>query len=183
MPTRFRRRPPHWVSAAVILAGLVAAARLLPRKRPGQPPPRVDEGVYNVERVVDGDTIIVHIPKPGAPEGEVDRVRVRLLCIDTPESVKPNHPVEPFGPEAAEFAREFLKDKRTTLRFGRRRVDQYDRLLAFVFVGDVMLNEELARAGLARVKVYAGDESPLTRRIETAAEEAKSARRGVWSLE
>lgn len=187
MKRRFRRRPPHWLTLAVIVA-LLLLARLAPRScSPGkdETPPRLAEGVYPLGRVVDGDTIVIRAPRD-AQSGKHNRdrrdVRVRLLDIDAPESVKPDHPVEPYGPEAAQFAREFLDGDRVLLRFGRRRVDQYGRLLAYVFVDEAMLNEELVRAGLARVQIYPGDESSLTRRIVKAEREAQAAGRGLWSL-
>ena len=134
-----------------------------------------------MERAVDGDTIIV------LDDGQ--RRRVRLTGIDTPEVFDKSGSGQrlespmPFGPEASAFTKEFIAGGEVELRFGRRRVDQYDRLLAFVFVGEQMLNEELVRAGLARANIYAGEESPLTRRIEKAEEEARAARRGIWSVE
>ena len=141
----------------------------------------LDEAAYKVERAVDGDTIIV------LQKGE--RRRVRLAAIDTPEVFDKSGSGErldnpmPFGTEASEFTKDFIAGGEVRLQFGRRRVDQYDRLLAFVFVDDRMLNEELVRAGLASAKVYAGEQSPLTRRIEQAEEEARTAKRGIWSLD
>ena len=179
----FRRRPAHWVTLALLLAVYTAAQLSCLDREVGSnnEPPALPEAVYPVERAVDGDTIIV--------QDDGQRVRVRLIGIDTPEVfdksgsgerlTKP----EPFGEDASAFTSEFIAGGEVRLQFGRRRVDRYDRLLAYVFVADKMLNEELARAGLARVKIYAGDESPLSRRIEKAQDEAKSRQRGIWSIE
>ena len=73
--------------------------------------------------------------------------------------------MEPFGPEASQFTKEFLAGDRATLQFGRRRIDDYGRTLAFVFVEKQMLNEE-CRAGLARATTYPGDESPQMTRLQ-----------------
>jgi micrococcal nuclease len=151
--------------------------------------PRIDEplaeGVYVVERVVDGDTIVVSTKFTSeAPHGREPRarnVRVRLIGINAPESVTPNHPVEPFGPEAADFTRQFLVDGEATLRFDHCRLDKYGRWRAYVFVDDVMLNEELVRQGLAWVDHYRGDNTSLARRIRKAEAEARAASRGLWA--
>ena len=182
----FRRRPAYWV----MLVGLVVllfvgrwAQRNLggPASDPSPQDAPLVETLYPVERAVDGDTIIV------LDGGQ--RRRVRLTGIDTPEVFDKSGSGErlakpmPFGAEASAFTKEFIAGGKVELRFGRRRIDQYDRLLAFVFVDERMLNEELARAGLAKAKIYAGEESPLTRRIEKAEEEARAAKRGIWSLD
>src|SRR5262245_64178349 len=95
--------------------------------------------MHPVRRVIDGDTIIVE------PEATI-----RLIGVDTPETVKPEHPVEPWGPEATEFTREFLAGGAARLSFDRERVDRFGRFLAYVWVDDRLLNEELLREGLAR---------------------------------
>jgi endonuclease YncB( thermonuclease family) len=102
-------------------------------------PELLPEGVYQVERIVDGDTLLLR-----------DGARVRLMGVDTPETVKPDHPVEPWGPEASEFTRRFIDAGEVRLQFDRERTDRFGRYLAYVWVGDKMLNEELLRAGLAR---------------------------------
>jgi len=142
--------------------------------------PPLAEGDYTVLRVVDGDTLLLSPPVPSSP-GARREIRVRLLGIDCPESVKPNHPVEPWALEAAAFTRQFVSGGVVRLRFDKRRLDRYDRYLAYAFVADNMLNEELLRAGLARVSIYPGDSDSMARRLRAAASEAEQARRGVWS--
>jgi micrococcal nuclease len=189
----YRRRPAHWVTLAIVLAVLVFLGRTAQRSFVDEdrettslaPPPAVAAGEVELERVVDGDTLIVHAPASLIDNGagdDMQRLRLRLSCVDAPESVKPDSPVEPFGPEASQFTKSFLAGKKLRLEFGRRRVDQYDRVLAFVFVGDKMLNEELVRAGLARAKIYPGDEGVLATRVKKAQKEAQSEGVGVWSL-
>jgi micrococcal nuclease len=194
MSRRFRRQPPAAVVTAAIL-GLIVAGRACYDLFPRQGPVRLDEppaeGHYEVVRVVDGDTLIILYPS-SARSGDVadadaaadsEKVRVRLIGIDAPESVKPDHPVEPFGPEAAEFARQFVSQGPARLRFDRRKLDKYGRVLAYVYVGDVMLNEELVRRGLARAVHYPGDSDSLARRIRAAEQEARASRLGIWSLQ
>jgi micrococcal nuclease len=180
----YRRRPPHWLTFVVIAIVAIAARYYWSRGATPDPLP-IAAGEYEVERVVDGDTIIVRIPASDnrSRDGNIEknRIRVRLLGVDAPESVKPNHPREPFGLEASKFTKDFLAGDRVTLQLGRRRIDDFGRTLAFVFVEKQMLNEELVRAGLARATTYPGDESPQMTRIRKAQNEAKAARRGIWS--
>lgn len=130
----------------------------------------IQEGNFTVERVVDGDTLKL-----------TNKWRVRLIGIDTPETVKHDHPVEPWGPEATAFTREFVKGGKVRLRFDRERKDDYGRVLAYVYVGERLLNEELIRAGLSPAKTYFKYSGAFKKRFRAAEEEARQARRGIWS--
>jgi micrococcal nuclease len=135
-----------------------------------------------VVRIVDGDTIIVRRSGRGPKfSDESPQARVRLLGIDAPETVQPNHPIEPWGPEASEFAREFLSAGEVELRLDRRRKDRYNRFLAYVYVKGRVLNEELVQAGLARAVHYPGDSPTMARRLRSAEAAAQNEKRGIWS--
>lgn len=134
---------------------------------------------HAVERVVDGDTLILLIEDP--PGSAPRRERLRLLGIDTPETVKEGTPVEPWGPEASEFTKQFVSGGKVRLEFDKRRVDQYDRYLAYVYVGDRMLNEALVAEGLARVDAYPGDNATILRVLKKAEASAREAKKGIWS--
>ena len=95
-----------------------------------------------VVRVVDGDTAQMELG--GREEG------VRFIGVDTPESVAPGQPVECFGKRASRFTARVLEGERVELRFGAERRDRYDRLLAYVYLGDRFVNAELVRLGYAR---------------------------------
>jgi micrococcal nuclease len=184
VPRRWRRLSRRrWFVVAAIVAFILFRVRCWwcaePEREAGRPMP---EGDYAVLRVVDGDTLIVR-RRGGIAETPTDdsEYRVRLLGIDCPESVKPDQPVEPWALEAAEFTRQAVANTLVRLQFDRRRVDQYHRRLAYVFVGDKLLNEELVRAGLAHVRVYAGDSQSMARRLRTAEREARANARGVWA--
>jgi micrococcal nuclease len=127
-------------------------------------------GRYQLEYVFDGDTLLLATGQ-----------RVRLIGVDTPETVKRDHPVEPFGPEATQFTREFVAGGEVRLEFDRERLDRYGRWLAYVWVGERMLNEELVRAGLARFEPEYHYSETMKRRFRIAQQEAQSARRGIWS--
>jgi micrococcal nuclease len=72
-------------------------------------------------------------------------------------------------------------DGRVRLTFGLERKDRFDRFLAFVWDGDVMLNEELLRAGLAEARLGFRYSGAMKSRFAEAQEEARRARRGIWS--
>lgn len=78
-----------------------------------------------IKRIVDGDTIILE-------SGQT----IRLLNIDTPETVKPNTPVKCYGKEASNFAKSQLIG-RVQLTYDQEKYDRYSRLLAFVFTSNV----------------------------------------------
>jgi len=90
--------------------------------------------------VVDGDTIKVEY------QGRVEKVR--LIGVDTPETVHPNKPVEYFGREASAFTRSLAEGKDVTLEFDWQKRDKYGRLLAYVYLPDgTMLNKKLIEQG------------------------------------
>jgi len=127
-----------------------------------------------VTRVVDGDTIEISPALGGVSD-------VRLIGMDTPETVDPGEPVEPLGPRASAFAKQRLTGKRVGLEFDVERTDQYGRLLAYVYLGDQMFNEVLVRQGLAQAYPY----PPNTRyqgRFAIAQRLARGADIGIWGL-
>lgn len=130
-------------------------------------------GSYQVERVVDGDTLLL----------EQDHLRIRLQGVDTPETVKEETPVEPWGPEASAYSKEFVHAAGNVVRVeidGESR-DQYGRYLAFIWHDDRLLNEELVRKGLARATLqydFGIGKKDLLRRAQRQAEKAHA---GIWS--
>lgn len=135
-------------------------------------------GEYEVARVVDGDTLRL-----------VGGARVRLLGIDTPEVFVPGgsgarkETPDRWGPEASAFAKQFVAGGRVRLEFDGARQDQYGRYLAYVWVGDKMLNEELLRQGLARHTPWFPYSDAMKKRLGAVQQEAKRHRRGLWSAE
>ena len=129
-----------------------------------------------VERVIDGDTLIVN-PSVGGMED------VRLLGVDTPETVDPNEPVEPYGPEASAFTKRQLEGQRVTLIFDQEKRDQYGRALAYVRISSQSetLNETLLRQGYAQLYVVPpNDRYEVT--FSQAQDQARQAQRGIWGL-
>jgi micrococcal nuclease len=124
-----------------------------------------------VERAIDGDTLLL-----------ADHTRLRLLGVNTPETKRPDWPVEPFGPEAQEFTRTHVEGRRVRLEFDKERRDKYDRVLAYVYVDEWLLNEELIRAGLGRAITNHPYSETMKRRFRAAQREAQLKRRGIWSV-
>jgi micrococcal nuclease len=100
-----------------------------------------------VSNVIDGDTIKVSPAVNGLKD-------VRLIGVDTPETVDPAEGVEPYGPQASAFTTRELSLRRVRLEFDRERMDQYGRLLAYVHTDGSMFNEELVGKGYAQAYPY-----------------------------
>lgn len=99
---------------------------------------------FIVVNVVDGDTIDVQ--PPGG-----DRVRVRFIGIDTPETVDPRKPVQCYGPEASARMKELLTDKMVTLQSKPDEdKDQYGRLLRYVFLNGQDIGARMLEEGYAQ---------------------------------
>ena len=124
-----------------------------------------------VLRVIDGDTIEVRIGGR--------REDVRLIGVDTPETVKPGTPVQCFGPQASHFTHRLLEGKHVRLVFGVERRDIYGRLLAYVHLRRRFVNALLIRRGLARTLTIPPNDrfAPLLHGIELRAARAG---RGLW---
>ena len=122
-------------------------------------------------RVVDGDTIHVRI---GA------RVeKVRYIGVNTPEVHHPTRGEEPGGREAAEVNRRLVEGQAVRLELDVQERDRYGRLLAYVRIGDLMINAELVRLGYAQVMTI----PPNVRYQEVFLKlqrEAREAGRGLW---
>ena len=127
-------------------------------------------------RVVDGDTIVVDL---GGQEE-----RVRLIGIDTPESVAEERPDQCYGTEASDEVKRLLPPG-TELILERdvEPRDQYGRLLAYVYrsVDDVFVNEVLVRDGYAGVLNYPPNDA-YAERFRTLETAARSAGAGLWGV-
>ena len=126
-----------------------------------------------VTRVVDGDTI--HVDRAGRDE------TVRYIGIDTPETKKPDTPVQPFGPEASALNTRLVSGKTVCLEADITERDRYGRLLRYVWLKDgTLVNERLLFEGLATVTTYPPDVKYVESRYLPAQEAARAARRGLW---
>lgn len=173
-------RPAARVGAVALAVGLLTGCghRTPPATSPPDPPasmPADADGPLPVVAVVDGDTLTVR--RAGA------ELTVRLLGVDTPETVDPDKPVQCYGPEAASRAAELLNGQRVWLETdpSQDRVDRYGRELAYVWLpGDQLVNLTLVAEGYARE--YTDDRPYAYREVLRVAEAAAAAaQRGLWS--
>ncbi len=105
---------------------------------------------------------------------------IRFLAIDTPETVKPNTPVQPYGKEASDYTCGMLKDAdNIVLEFEEEKTDKYGRLLAWIFVDGELLQKQLVENGLAKVAYLYGNYR-YTDVLKEAEKIAKRKKIGVW---
>ena len=159
-----------------LLAVLILLTACSGATRPGVPASTTAPLVPNatVRRVVDGDTIVAIID--GTEE------RVRLIGIDTPETKKPDTPVQCFGPEASDFAKS-LMPKGTPVLLVRdiEPRDKYDRLLAYVYLTSdgTFVNLDIMRKGYVLLLTL----PPNVAHVDEFVAAAKAARKeklGLW---
>lgn len=128
-----------------------------------------------VTHVVDGDTVDVEL------DGKKERIR--LLLVDTPEVNVSDKPPQPFGPEATEFAEQVLSGKEVRLEFDGPERDKYDRMLAYLWIGDSLFNQMLLEEGLARVAYVYDPPYKYYDDLVAAQEKAKLEKKGIWSID
>ena len=128
-------------------------------------------------KCIDGDTAYLII------DGKKERVR--LLAIDTPESVTPEKPVEKYGKEASDYTCNILK-KAKVLQIeyeeNSDKKDKYDRPLVYLYADNKMVQKELLRKGYAELK-YLYKEYKYTEQLKEIENKAKEKHLGIWSEE
>ena len=144
-------------------------------ERAAWPNPPKGAVAAKVERVVDGDTFVASV------NGR--RERVRVIGVDTPESVDPNRPDEPFGEEASNFAKHYLNGETVRMAGDVEPRDRYGRMLAYVWLADgTFWNALLAAEGYAQQLTIPPNVTyaDLVRRLVS---EARRENRGLWAQE
>ena len=121
-----------------------------------------------VVRVVDGDTLLL------------DRnERVRLIGVDTPETVDPRRPVEWFGKEASAFTKRMVEGKKVRLEYDQDRKDRFGRTLAYVYLEDgTFLNAEIVKQGYGHA--YTQFPFKYLEEFRGYERQAREAQRGLW---
>jgi micrococcal nuclease len=138
-------------------------------------PPGAVAANATIQRVVDGDTVVARF--------DHTTERVRLIGIDTPESVKPNTPVQCYGKEASTFTASLLPvGTRVRIERDVEARDAYDRLLGYIVRADdgLFVNLEIVRQGYARPLTIAPNVAHVTDFV-AAAQAAEAADIGLWS--
>lgn len=136
--------------------------------------PTTKDGYYYVKTVLDGDTVIL-----------TNHKHLRYIGINSPElrekiNDKWAYNPSPHAVDALNLNKELVEGKKVKLEFDKEITDRYGRWLAYVFINDKMVNEELLRNGYATVYIR----RPNTRyldRLKAAEQEAKENKRGIWS--
>jgi micrococcal nuclease len=126
---------------------------------------------------VDGDTVRVRIPNPPAGLKVVETIR--LIGVDTPETVHPSRPVEAFGREASEFTKTRLLNQPVHLAFDWDLRDRYGRLLAYIYTaGGRCFNAELVSEGYGHA--YTRFAFQFMDEFRSLEQEARREQRGLW---
>jgi len=126
--------------------------------------PEPKDGKYKVIEVIDGDTVKLET-------GE----KFRFLGIDAPEiNVR-------WGPEAKEFNEKTLLNKKVRVEFDKIKLDRYGRLLGYLWVDDILINEVLVERGYAKVNLIKGEVKPkYLNRLQKSESWAKQNHDGIW---
>ena len=127
-----------------------------------------------VLKVIDGDTIVARLEEPGKAKR---REKIRLLRINTPEKKQPGYE------EASEALKYLVRGGEIQLEFedpSTEKRGNYGRLLAYVMVDGLNANVEMVRLGWTKFWTKYG-RGRLAREFMAAQEEAREARRGLWS--
>ena len=132
-----------------------------------------DDIAYEVKRIVDGDNVII--------DYEGTETSIRLIGVDTPETVHPRIPEEEFGKEATIFLRNLLQGESVYLRFGENERDRFNRLLAYVYRAPdgLFVNLEIVRQGYG----YAYTDFPFEHEALFVhyGERARLTMKGLWA--
>ncbi len=176
MPRKYRYSKHHgWIGIVVLVlswsiffaerAGWIDAA--------GPAAQRDQPGLYSVAHFVDGDTIAVNM------NGHVEKVR--FVGVDTPETHKPNTPVQCYGPAAAAFTKTTIGQHKLRLVSDPLSTDRdrYDRLLRYVYLDDgTLVNQKLIQNGYGFYYPY----FPFSKSKLFAADQqvAQMAHKGLW---
>lgn len=159
----------------VFILGFFSKDYLIKNKSPSPTPtpnskvknillPEPKDGKYKVIEVIDGDTVKLET-------GE----KFRLLGIDSPETNAR------WGPEAKEFMIKTLLNKKIKVEFDQVKLDKYGRLLGYLWVDDVLINEAIVERGYAKVNLIKGEVKPkYLDRLQKAESWARQNHDGVW---
>jgi micrococcal nuclease len=131
-------------------------------------------GQYKVVRVVDGDTIVIRY--------DAKYEKVRLLCVNTPESVHPDTKQNiPMGKVASRYTQKKLIGKSVDLEFEIKKLrGNYGRLLAYVFVDGQNLNLNLVRQGLSPYYTKYGKSEKYDAEFRAAEKQARKDKLNIW---
>lgn len=164
MDRKFRNKIVYYIIIIIILIVGFIVNHYFPRNK---------SNVSLIE-CIDGDTARLKI------DGKDEKVR--FLGIDAPEIAHENTPADPYGNEARDYTCNILKTAKSIhLEYEQSKTDKYNRVLAWVFVDEKLLNEDLVYKGLAKV-AYLYDKYKYTSKLKLAEKKAKIDKLNIWSL-
>ena len=125
--------------------------------------------LYQVIRVVDGDTV------------ELEQIgKVRLIGVDTPETVHPHKPVEYFGKEASAFTKNLLEGKKVKLEYDWEKRDKYGRTLCYLYLENgTFVNAEIIKQGYGHA--YTRFPFKHLDQFRAHEKEAREKKLGLWA--
>jgi len=133
--------------------------------------------IYEIKRVLDGDTFEI--------ENNNKTILVRMLGIDTPETIDPRKPIQCFGKEASDKTKELLQGNSITLEIDstQSNLDKYGRILAYVYRANdnLFINQYLLDQGYAREYTY-GLAYKKQKEFKEIQKIAKKDKRGLWEI-
>ncbi len=136
---------------------------------------KIDENeLYQVVSIIDGDTFKVKVGR--------HVVTVRMLGIDTPETIDPRKPEQCFGKESSDETKLLLTGHEVQLKFNpnRKQKDKFKRYLAYVYRDDdLFVNELLLKEGFAKEYTY-GKAYEFQKKFRKIENEAKKEKKGMW---
>lgn len=136
-----------------------------------------DFDIVKFKRCIDGDTAAFILNDK--------EIKVRFLAIDTPETVDPSKDVDPIGLLASEYTCNKIKNaKEIKLEYDSDsdKFDKYNRLLAWIWVDDTLIQKELISKGYAKTEYIYGDYIYL-KELYNLEEISKSKKLGIWNIE
>jgi micrococcal nuclease len=142
------------------------ATSSIPREKQGKV--ETADSLVKVTRVLDGDTVELETGQ-----------KVRYIGINTPETVDSRKTVQCFGKEASSKNKELVEGKKVRLEKDVSETDKYGRLLRYVYVGDIFVNDYLVREGYAYATSYPPDVK-YQDQFKKASEEAQKENKGLW---
>lgn len=170
------RRKHTAASILIFILGLIyiAAVQSGWLKEPAKIAQQSSPGLYSISHFVDGDTIAVDM------NGSVETVR--MIGIDTPETQRPNSPVQCFGPEASAYTKQLIGSSKVRLQADPLDTnrDRYGRLLRYVYLPDGRL---VATELLSNGYAFAYKLFPFEKKAEFTAleDQARIAKKGLWA--
>ncbi|MBX4199648.1 thermonuclease family protein [Candidatus Saccharibacteria bacterium] len=170
---RYRRRHKYSLVSLILAVLLVVATQSGWLSKPAQVAQQNQPGLYSVAHFVDGDTIDVNM------DGRTETVR--FIGVDTPETHRPNTPVQCYGPEAAAYTKSIIGSSKLRLQADPLDTnrDRYGRLLRYIFLQDgTLVQEKLVSEGYA----FAYTQFPFQKKQQFVDEQAqaKAAKKGLW---